>query len=230
MEGLHLMIRDDVKFGQIRGANIGSPSINGSHIFYADDTSEWHKDSLINTLNLFNEHYAFSGLRANGPKRAAMSSDGNPVFSSSTESSQNPQNNDISNQLVDFLKISLLTQPKLSDSLKINLSLSSQNYALWSRIIKVAIGRKSKILLNHLTSSPPESDDPSFEKWEQDDLVVFSWLIQNIEPNLASNLTEFPTAKTLWDALVTTYSSGKDKLQNFEANDIKQENMSLSYL
>ncbi|XP_071727354.1 uncharacterized protein [Rutidosis leptorrhynchoides] len=91
-----------------------------------------------------------------------------------------------------------------------------------------------KNLLNHLTSSPPESDDPSFEKWEQVDLVVFSWLIQNIEPNLASNLTEFPTAKALWDALVTTYSSGKDKLQNFDLhvkeNDIKQENMSISDL
>ncbi|XP_071717920.1 uncharacterized protein [Rutidosis leptorrhynchoides] len=91
--------------------------------------------------------------------------------------------------------------PKLSDSLKINISLSSQNYALWARMIKVAIGGKLKHLLNHLTSNPPDHDSEEFDQWEQEDLIVFSWLIQNIEPNLISNLTEFATVKLLWDAL-----------------------------
>ncbi|XP_076885610.1 uncharacterized protein LOC143535159 [Bidens hawaiensis] len=76
--------------------------------------------------------------------------------------------------------------------------------------------------------------DATYEQWEQDDLVVFSWLIQNIEPVLASNLTEFPIAKTLWEALVVTYSSGKDKLQTFNlhvrANEIKQNDASLENL
>ncbi|XP_076946067.1 uncharacterized protein LOC143617370, partial [Bidens hawaiensis] len=93
-------------------------------------------------------------------------------------------------------------------------------------MIRVAIGGKSKALLNHLTDDPPE---PISEQWEQDDLIVFSWLIQNIEPSLASNLTEFPTAKTLWDALTVTYSSGKDKLQTFDlhvkANGFKQNGL-----
>ncbi|KAJ0868825.1 putative RNA-directed DNA polymerase [Helianthus annuus] len=81
-------------------------------------------------------------------------------------------------------------------------------------MIRVAIRGKSKTLLNHLSGkpAPPEPDDDKYEQWEQNDLIVFSWLIQNIEPALASNLTEFPTAKSLWDALVVTYSSGKDNL------------------
>ncbi|KAJ0598803.1 putative RNA-directed DNA polymerase [Helianthus annuus] len=95
-------------------------------------------------------------------------------------------------------------------------------------MIRVAIGGKSKPLLSHLSGNPapPDPTDERYEQWEQDDLIVFSWLIQNIEPALASNLTEFPTAKSLWDALVVTYSSGKDKLQTFDlhvkANGIKQ--------
>ncbi|XP_076912477.1 uncharacterized protein LOC143570814 [Bidens hawaiensis] len=124
--------------------------------------------------------------------------------------------------------------PKLSDNLQINLKLNSQNYALWTRMIRVATGGKSKGLLKHLTSYPPDPSDATYEQWEQDDLVVFSWLIQNIEPTLASNLTEFPNAKTLWDALVITYSSGKDKLQTFnlhvKANEIKQNETSLESL
>nr|XP_043638230.1 uncharacterized protein LOC122609236 [Erigeron canadensis] len=94
-------------------------------------------------------------------------------------------------------------------------------------MIRVAIGGKSKNLLNHLTELPPEkASSENYELWEQEDLIVFSWLIQNIEPNVAGNLTEFSTSKELWDALVTTYSSGKDKLQAFnlhvKANEIKQ--------
>ncbi|KAF5781204.1 putative RNA-directed DNA polymerase [Helianthus annuus] len=141
---------------------------------------------------------------------------------------------ELSLQIANLLKHGVNPQPKspkLSDSLQINLKLNSQNYALWTRMIRVAIGGKSKNLLKHLTSNPPKQDDETYEQWEQDDLVVFSWLIQNIEPVLAGNLTEFPTAKSLWDALVVTYSSGRDKLQTFnlhvKANEIKQNDKSL---
>ncbi|XP_071713888.1 uncharacterized protein [Rutidosis leptorrhynchoides] len=117
------------------------------------------------------------------------------------------------------------------DSLKISVTLNNSNYSLWSRMIKVAIGGKSEALLNHLTEDPPETNN---QKWNQEDLVVFSWIIQNIEPQIASNLTQFPTAKTLWNALITTYSSGKDKLQTFDlhvkANNIRQEGKSTEEL
>ncbi|KAM0026097.1 hypothetical protein Hdeb2414_s0020g00554191 [Helianthus debilis subsp. tardiflorus] len=140
---------------------------------------------------------------------------------------------DLALQITNLLKTSLNTQTQtqkqnLSDSLKISLKLNSQNYALWARMIRVAIEGKSKSLLSHLTGNPapPNPPDEKYDQWEQEDLVVFSWLIQNIEPALASNLTEFPTTKTLWDALVVTYSSGKDKLQtsdlHVKANGIRQ--------
>ncbi|XP_076933551.1 uncharacterized protein LOC143599491 [Bidens hawaiensis] len=100
-------------------------------------------------------------------------------------------------------------------------------------MIRVAIGGKSKTLLGHLSGNPtpPKPTDDGYEQWEQDDLVVFSWLIQNIEPAIASNLTEFPMAESLWDALVTTYSNGKDQLKTFDlhvkVNGIKQNGIPL---
>ncbi|PWA87275.1 ribonuclease H-like domain-containing protein [Artemisia annua] len=137
-------------------------------------------------------------------------------------------------QLANILKTNINQQPqnpKLSDNLQINLKLNNQNYALWTRMIRVAIGGKSKNLLTHLTKEPLEETNELFETWEQDDLVVFSWLIQNIEPTIAGNLTEYPTAKTLWDALATTYSSRRDKLQVFnlhvKTNELKQNEKSL---
>ena len=148
-------------------------------------------------------------------------------------SEEDNNNNNLAIPLANLLKngVQIQTQnpkPNPSDNLKISLNLTSQNYPLWARMIRVAIGGKSKALLNHLTQNPPE---PMDDQWEQDDLIVFSWLIQNIEPSLASNLTEFPTAKTLWDALTITNSSGKDKLQTFylhvKANEFKQNGLPL---
>ncbi|GKB07916.1 ribonuclease H-like domain-containing protein [Tanacetum coccineum] len=69
-------------------------------------------------------------------------------------------------------------------------------------MIRVAIGGKSKSLLSYLTTDPPDQKSEDYEQWEQEDLIVFSWLIQNIETVLAGNLTEYPIAKMLWDALV----------------------------
>ncbi|KAJ0939340.1 hypothetical protein HanRHA438_Chr02g0059991 [Helianthus annuus] len=148
------------------------------------------------------------------------------------------ENNNLALQIANLLKNGVLNQtqnqnskPNPSDRLKISLNLSSQNYPLWARMMRVAIGGKSKAFLNHLTQKPPELTDENYDQWEQDDLVIFSWLIQNIEPAIASNLTEFPTAKTLWDALMVTYSSGKDKLQTFDlhvkANEFKQNGVPL---
>nr|GEW74089.1 putative ribonuclease H-like domain-containing protein [Tanacetum cinerariifolium] len=82
-------------------------------------------------------------------------------------------------------------------------------------MIRVTIGRKSKALLSHLTSDPSEESSETYEQSKQEDLFVFSWLIQNIKPTLAGNLTKYHTAKTLWDALVITYNSERDKLKTF---------------
>ncbi|XP_071688869.1 uncharacterized protein [Rutidosis leptorrhynchoides] len=159
---------------------------------------------------------------------ATMSND-----DSQPPSSQQSQIDELTSQLENLLKNNY-QQPKISDTLKIGLSLNSSNFALWSRMMRVAIGGKSKVLLKHLTSNPLDNSHEEFEQWEQEDLIVFSWLIQNIEPNLASNLTSFSTAKLLWDALATTYSSGTDKLQTYDlyvkATEMKQNNLNLEEL
>nr|GEZ71230.1 putative Gag-polypeptide of LTR copia-type [Tanacetum cinerariifolium] len=60
---------------------------------------------------------------------------------------------------------------------------------------------KIKNLTISLTKNPPEQTNENYETWEQEDLIVFSWLIQNIKSVLADNLTEYYTPKELWDAL-----------------------------
>lgn len=60
---------------------------------------------------------------------------------------------------------------------------------------------------------------------------MFLWLTQNIESDLASNVTVYPIVKALWEALAVTYNNNKDKLQTFHlhanANEIKQNGVLL---
>ena len=82
---------------------------------------------------------------------------------------------------------------------------------------------------SHLTGIPPipEEIEPIYEKWEQTDQTVFTWIIQNIEISLINNVSQFPTAKALWEGLATTYGSDIDPMQIYDlhrkANTQKQE-------
>jgi len=53
---------------------------------------------------------------------------------------------------------------------------------------KVISGRRKK---SHLTgiSLTLEETKPIYEKWEQTDQIVFTWIIQNVETSLINNVS-----------------------------------------
>ncbi|XP_071695038.1 uncharacterized protein [Rutidosis leptorrhynchoides] len=68
MEGLHLCLKVKVEEGLIKRACVNNSKIIVSHLFYADDAViilDWNRDSLLNTLQVFNDFYRFSGLNIN---------------------------------------------------------------------------------------------------------------------------------------------------------------------
>jgi len=86
------------------------------------------------------------------------------------------------------------TQANL-ENLTIGFKLNGDNYPLWTTLMKKAISGRGK--KSHLTGIPsaPEETEPAYEKWEQADQTVFTWIIQNIETSLINNISQFPTAK-----------------------------------
>ena len=85
--------------------------------------------------------------------------------------------------------------------------------------MRVEIGVRGRT--GHITGGTPApaSDEPEFLRWEREDLGVFSWILQNIEANLMNNVSEYQTAKALWDALAVTYGSGGDALQIYDLHN-----------
>ncbi|KAB2009975.1 hypothetical protein ES319_D10G203300v1 [Gossypium barbadense] len=104
--------------------------------------------------------------------------------------------------------------------------LNQYNYSLWARLMRMAIGSRGQ--LRHITGvpAPPEKSTLDYTKWEQTDLLVCSWMLDNMEAELITDYAEYPTAKDLWDGLATTYSQGREGVQLFDltvrANTMKQ--------
>ena len=71
--------------------------------------------------------------------------------------------------------------------------------------MRVAIGEKEKLLHITVEPEPPPETDAAFAKWEENNLTVFSWILQNVEAN--------------WDALETTYGRGTDPIQIFKLHN-----------
>lgn len=69
---------------------------------------------------------------------------------------------------------------------------------------------------------PPGIDSPDYSQWEHDDLIVCSWMLDNMEPNMVHQYAKFPTAKDLWKGFSATYSKGWDGVQLFDNRSNKQ--------
>ncbi|XP_041995906.1 uncharacterized protein LOC121746037 [Salvia splendens] len=105
-----------------------------------------------------------------------------------------------------------LEQPaklKNSKNVTVAFKLNGKNYPLWSRLMKVKIGGRGAY--SHIRNYPPEPRSKGYDDWEEDDLVMFSWIVDNIEYEIIADFAHHLTAKALWDNLVITFENKADK-------------------
>ena len=62
----------------------------------------------------------------------------------------------------------------------------------------------------------PSSTSASFQKWHADNAIVKGWFINSMDPLLIGNFIRFPTAKQVWDSIVTTYFDGSDTSKAYD--------------
>ena len=81
-------------------------------------------------------------------------------------------------QIANMLRNGLgIQQPQSNlDNLSIGIKLNGDNHPLWATLMKKVIGGRGK--KSHLTSIPPapEEIELAYEKWEQADQTVFTWI------------------------------------------------------
>lgn len=140
------------------------------------------------------------------------------------------------NQIVPTNQADPKTETHIIDSSPLIISerLNGENYALWAVLMKAAISGRGMIA--HITGVPPRlaKIDPAFERWQQEDHCVFTWLTQNVKQRLVSRISQYPRAREIWKSLKITYASGGDKIQVYDLYikviTIKQRDESLEDL
>jgi DNA-binding phage protein len=123
----------------------------------------------------------------------------------------------LTHQMTEALsKVQTPTMSTESLTAPIGIKLDGSNYALWSQVVEMYISGKDKLgFINNDFPQPPTTD-PSFRKWRTDNAIVKGWLINSMDPTLIGNFIRFPTAKSVWDAIATTYFDGSDTSQVYE--------------
>lgn len=52
----------------------------------------------------------------------------------------------------------------------------------------------------------PKVEDEGYDKWEAENSMIMSWLVNSMEPSLGRTYLFLPTASAIWSAVKETYS------------------------
>ena len=118
----------------------------------------------------------------------------------------------LSQQIARLLQPSQIPTISQNDHpVRIDVKLNNDNYIIWVRMMKIAIGGRGR--LSHLTGQPasPNPTDAEYPTWRQRDMQVFSWITQAIEPSLVAQYIHYPTCQDLWNGLAITYQRAEDR-------------------
>ena len=117
-------------------------------------------------------------------------------------------------QLLQNLNPRTQTDSYSNQSINLTAKLNDRNYTVWSRLMSLAI--KGRGRLKHIIGPSPNEEASEYQKWQEADSIVITWIIENIEPDLVTQYLDYPTAQELWKGIEATYSSGRDQLQVYD--------------
>ena len=66
----------------------------------------------------------------------------------------------------------------------------------------------------HITA--PSTTNPGYDKWEIENSVIMSQLINSMVPEISESFYRMKTAKAIWDTVASTFSRRGNYAQEFE--------------
>ena len=98
-------------------------------------------------------------------------------------------------------------------------SLNETNYSSWSRNMRRALMSKNKLKFVDGSIRVPARDEPIYEAWERANVMILSWIIRTLSPQIAESVIYIDSAKDLWDDLKERFTKG----DYFRISDLLQE-------
>ena len=84
--------------------------------------------------------------------------------------------------------------------------LNTSNCLEWSQSVTIFLKGKGKMGYVYETENAPENSDPRYKKWEEENFMVMSWLLNSMQSGIAKTCLFLKTAKATWDKVQGTYS------------------------
>ena len=102
------------------------------------------------------------------------------------------------------------SRSRMSKHVTLAVKLNGNNYPLWHKLMRISIGGRRAN--RHITGipAPPELGTKGYTEWEETDMIVFSWIVDNIETDIVVDFTHHQTTKALWESLFVTFASTSD--------------------
>lgn len=80
--------------------------------------------------------------------------------------------------------------------------LTGDNYATWSRSMRIALSVKNKLdFVEGTVISEPDPADPTFRAWLRNNNVVISWILNSVSKEISSSIIYLSTAAEMWKEL-----------------------------
>jgi len=82
--------------------------------------------------------------------------------------------------------------------------LNGQKFIQWERSIRIFLQGKGKG--RYISGDPkqPEKRDSNLQKWQLENSLVMSWLLNTMTNEIGENFMYYDTAKEIWNAMKTT--------------------------
>ncbi|XP_020255452.1 uncharacterized protein LOC109832512 [Asparagus officinalis] len=118
-------------------------------------------------------------------------------------------------------------------------NLTGENYATWSRAIRMALLAKNKYGFIDGTIEKPSPSDPKASQWERCNKMVYSWILNSVHNDIANSTSSiasyFTGLKALWDELYSynvvppcTCGSSKELMNIHQREKVMQFLMGLN--
>lgn len=95
-------------------------------------------------------------------------------------------------------------------------TLNGQNYTWWAQSMKVFISGQGKDDYITGEAAAPAKIDPKYKIWKTENMMVMSWLLNSMTPEISEYFMFYETAKDIWVNAKKTYSNSENKANFFE--------------
>ncbi|KAF3783210.1 hypothetical protein EJ110_NYTH32574 [Nymphaea thermarum] len=88
------------------------------------------------------------------------------------------------------------------------IKLDGSNYEIWSRVFMMSvIGHQKEHVIEE---NETVEKSGKYVSWKGDNNIVMSWIMNSVQPQIASTIAYYTSAKQMWDFLKQTYSNDKN--------------------